>query len=215
MNIVLYGAEGRVGRLLHKMAVERGHNVYPVDIKGNFGANFDFFRQAEVVIDFSCAQATREVCDFCRARRLPLVTGVTGRSEQQQRLIEELKQVVPVCEKANFSIGAEALAALTELACKLLADWDCEIVEIHRRDKADSPSGTAKNLASMAAKRRNFCNVTVHSLRCGSAFGKHTVIFASQGESLTLTHEAENAEIFARGALLKAESICAAQNVSR
>lgn len=169
--------------------------------------------QVDGVVDFSTAEATREVCDFCRAHRCPLVTGVTGRTETQQQLIEELARVLPVSAKNNFSRGAQTLRRLVEVAAHL-SDWDCDIVELHRRGKKDAPSGTAKELAAVAAQRGSFRAVTVHSLRCGDSVGTHTVIFATNGERLVLTHEAQSAEIFADGAVAEAERlITLAQNV--
>lgn len=72
--------------------------------------------------------------------------------------------------------------------------------------KADCPSGTAKLLACDIMQNGTRI-VRVHSLRCGSNFGKHQVVFATDGESITVTHQAENVEIFALGAVHKAEEM--------
>ena len=161
----------------------------------------------DVVIDFSTAAATQDVCNFCRQHRCALVSGVTGRNEEQQQLIDCLSSELPVVCKSNFSVGVNMLHRLSEIVAKELADWDCEIVEIHRRGKLDSPSGTAKSLASTIAQQKNFKRVTTHALRCGSNFGKHEIVFATNGESLTLTHQAENVEIFALGSVLECEKL--------
>lgn len=204
MTIAVFGSDGRVGSKVAAIAEARGHTVLPVE-KGQ-APLFDK-QNADVVIDFSAADATDEVCSFCRSHRCPLVTGVTGRNETQQRAIDELSQQLPVTAKSNFAAGINALRAAVETLSRQLADWDCEIVEIHRKGKIDSPSGTAKMLAATAAKRKSFKGVTIHSLRCGSNFGCHSVIFATQGESLTLTHQAENTDIFAKGAVQTAERL--------
>ena len=161
----------------------------------------------DAVIDFSTAAATAEVCEFCRQHHSPLVSGVTGRNEEQSQLIERLATELPVVCKSNFSVGVDMLHRLSEIVAKELADWDCEIVEIHRRGKLDAPSGTAKSLAATVAKQKSFKKVTVHSLRCGSNFGKHEIVFAANGESLTITHQAENVDIFANGAIVTAEKL--------
>lgn len=225
MNIAVFGAQGRVGSKVVEIARNRGHNVYEIDkktvengqsiincakIPENDNAQFDFcdvVDKIDVVIDFSTAEATNEVCEFCKLHHSALVSGVTGRNDEQLRLIEQLSTEVPVIFKANFSVGVKMLHRICQIVARELKDWDCEIVETHRKGKIDSPSGTAKSLAGEIAERKSFRKVTVHSLRCGSNFGCHSVVFATQGESLTLTHQAENVDIFAKGAILEAEKL--------
>jgi 4-hydroxy-tetrahydrodipicolinate reductase len=47
----------------------------------------------------------------------------------------------------------------------------------------------------------------MHSVRAGDVVGDHTVIFASAGERLELTHKASSRETFAVGALRAARWI--------
>ena len=211
MNVAVFGAKGRVGSKIVEIAQQRGHAVIPVDIKDKIDTPDHTANQAngkiDVVIDFSTAAATKDVCDFCRQHRCALVSGVTGRNQQQQDLIDNLSKELPVVCKANFSVGVDMLHRLCEIVARELPDWDAEIVEIHRRGKLDAPSGTAKSLAATIAKQKSFKKVTTHALRCGSNFGKHEIIFATNGESLTITHQAENVEIFALGAILECEKL--------
>ena len=91
---------------------------------------------------------------------------------------------------------------------------------MHHRHKIDAPSGTARTLAEIlsGAIGRNYEDSVVfgreglvgprpakeigmHSLRGGDVVGDHTVIFASDGERLELTHKASNRMTFTRGAL--------------
>ena len=214
MNIAVYGAQGRVGSKVVQIAEQRGHTVIPIDKKNSENSSLNKKPDkttnccnVDVVIDFSTASATQDVCDFCRIHHCALVSGVTGRNEVQQALIDGLSQELPVVCKANFSIGVNMLQRICEIVAKELADWDCEIVEIHRKGKLDAPSGTAKSLAATVARKGSFKHVTTHALRIGSNFGRHEVIFATNGESLTLTHQAENVEIFALGAIIEAEKL--------
>lgn len=203
MNIAVWGALGRVGSKVVEFARKRGHNVYQIDI--DYENNI--IDDVDVAIDFSTADATQQVCDFCKLHRCALVTGVTGRNDEQTQLIEMLKREFSVVEKANFSVGVEFLHKICQLAAQQLVGWDCEVVEIHRKNKLDSPSGTAKSIAATVAEQNSFSKVTVHSLRAGSNFGTHAVVFASQGESLVFTHEAEGVEIFALGAIRESENL--------
>ena len=55
---------------------------------------------------------------------------------------------------ANTSLGVALLAELAERAARLGPEWDIEIVEMHHRNKADAPSGTALMLGEAAARGR-------------------------------------------------------------
>lgn len=198
MNVAVFGAKGRVGSAVVRLA--KGHNVWQID--KDFEHNP--LQTVDVVVDFSLPTATKNVVDFCKTHHCPLVTGVTGRSDTQLALLDELAQHVTVVAMDNFSQGVQMLAEICQYVAQN-CNWACEIVETHHAHKKDSPSGTAKMLASKIAKAGGeFCGVTVHSLRLGSNFGCHQVVFATSGESLTITHQAENVEIFARGALKRA-----------
>ena len=49
----------------------------------------------------------------------------------------------------------------------------------------------------------------MHSLRGGDVVGDHTVLFATLGERLELTHKASDRAIFARGALRASQWVVA------
>lgn len=208
MKIALFGANGRVGKRVCEIATKRGHTLLPIE------KDTPLPNEADVAIDFSLPQATERVCNFCAKARCPLVSGVTGRNDEEEALINALSQQVRVVCKPNFSVGIAMLERLCQIVARHMPDWDCEICETHRRDKKDSPSGTAKALASAICQCKSFKKVTVHSLRCGTNFGRHEVVFGGQGESLTLVHQAENVDVFALGAVLEAESIGLSQNVT-
>lgn len=221
MNIAVFGAKGRVGSKVVELAKKRGHTVLAIDIKDTEKNNEQYHavptskttsvpvdtEKIDAVIDFSTADATHEVCNFCKSNRCALISGVTGRNQQQSAEIANLSRQLPVVCKANFSVGVEILHRLCEIVAKELPDWDCEIVETHRKGKLDAPSGTAKSIATRICRQKSFKKVIVHALRCGSNFGRHEVTFATNGESLTLTHQAEGVEIFALGAIIEAENL--------
>lgn len=201
MKIAIFGAKGRMGKAVCAEVENRGHDV--VAIEKN--TNLEDIPNVDVAIDFSLPEATEEVCEFCRERHCPLVTGVTGRNPNQQSLVDRLKSQVKVIEKGNFSSGIATMKKVCAELAKL--GWDCEIVETHRKSKKDSPSGTAKELATEILKNGNGRIVKIHALRLGSNFGRHEVVFATAGESLTVIHQAENSEIFAKGAVDIAETL--------
>lgn len=206
MKIAVFGANGRVGSKVCEIAAERGHKIVAIEKD----TDIDKVSAADVAIDFSTAAATESVCEFCKKRLCPLVTGVTGRNDAQKEILEETKRVVAVKESANFSVGISQMYELCKTLAKL--GWDCEIVETHRKNKRDCPSGTAKELACVIAQNGTR-KVNIHSLRAGSNFGTHEVVFATEGESITVTHRAENVNIFALSAIKCAEQLFESKKV--
>lgn len=175
-------------------------------------------RDADVVVDFSSADAAEAICAGAIEARTALVMGTTGHSAEQRRAIEAAARMIPIVLASNFSVGVNALFSLAEHAAKILGEgFDIEIVEAHHRTKKDAPSGTAKTLVETMQRVRKTGRVRhgregisgerarteigIHSIRGGDVVGDHTVIFAGDGERLELTHRASSRETFARGAL--------------
>jgi 4-hydroxy-tetrahydrodipicolinate reductase len=121
-----------------------------------------------------------------------------------------------------MSMGVIMLSVLVERAAMALAaqDWDVEVLEMHHKHKVDAPSGTALLLGDAAAAGRGIDlaenavrvrdghtgareegSIGFATLRGGSVVGDHSVLFAGNGESITLSHRAEDRGIFARGAV--------------
>lgn len=203
MNLTVFGAHGRLGKRVVEIAQKRGHSVWQID--KNYSENQ--LDKVDAVINFATAEGIEDVVEFCRKHRCPLVTGTTGLTAKQQGLIDELAKTATVVQKANFAIGIDMLYRLCDIVSREL-HWDCVVVETHRRGKKDAPSGTARSLQNMISKNLgSFKSVETHSLRLGDNAGRHEVTFANGGESLTLTHQAYSADIFALGAVKEAESL--------
>jgi 4-hydroxy-tetrahydrodipicolinate reductase len=162
-------------------------------------------KDCDVAIDFSNASSIEEVCRAATTNRKALVIGTTGHSQAQRQLIETSAKSLPIVFASNFSVGVNALFALTKRAAEILgAEFKPQIVETHHTKKIDAPSGTAKTLGEIL-KRELKIEVPIESLREGDVVGEHTVTFLGASERLELTHRAESRDIFARGALRAAE----------
>ena len=209
LRILLVGAKGRMGRAIeeeakssqsHLTIAHRGQRGDPID---------DKLTSVDVVIDVSHADATDDLCAACTKAQIPIVIGTTGHSTEQRNTIEKAARSVPVVLASNFSIGVNALFALTCRAASILGEeFDREIIETHHRMKKDAPSGTAKTLAEILREESGAGGeIPIQSIRKGEIVGQHTVIFTGPGERLELTHQAESRAIFARGALRAAQWI--------
>ena len=208
IRVLLIGAGGRMGKAIVDLA-SRESNIEIVAQCDLGDAIEPAMENCDVAIDFSHADAIGEICRAALQFRKPLVIGTTGHSRAQRQAIEKAAQSVPIVFAPNFSIGVNALFALTHSAAEILSDeFDVEIIETHHRMKKDAPSGTAKTLAEILKKARKIDNeIPTRSIREGDVVGEHIVVFAGPGERVELTHRASSREIFARGALRAAEWI--------
>jgi len=158
-------------------------------------------KDCDVAIDFSNAGAIEEICRIALQHRKALVIGTTGHSPEQRRLIEKSAESLAIVFASNFSVGVNALFALTRRAAEILgSEFAPEITETHHKMKKDAPSGTAKTLGEILKEALEI-EIPIESIREGDVVGEHTVSFVGPGERLELTHRAGSREIFARGAL--------------
>jgi 4-hydroxy-tetrahydrodipicolinate reductase len=180
------------------------------------------FAKADGVIDFSAPAASVEFAGYAAQARIVHVIGTTGCSAEDDARIAAAARHATIVKSGNMSLGVNLLAELVAQAARALGpdDFDIEILEMHHRHKVDAPSGTALMLGEAAAAGRdvNLSESSVRvrdghtgarqagsigfaTLRGGSVVGDHSVIFAGTGERLTLTHNAEDRSVFARGAV--------------
>ena len=230
MKIILCGACGRMGSNVAQLCSERGVTVtagvdvapapMPFSVYPDFS---DIREEADAVIDFSPASSVRERLDFCKARNIGIVIAGTAFSDEDEALIREAANVIPVFQTGNLSVGVNLLQMLVKKAAEVLGDgFDAEIVERHHNMKKDAPSGTALMLAKSVNEgfggskenvygrhglvgARKKSEIGIHAVRGGTIVGEHEVMFAGQDEIVTLSHSARSRMVFAEGALRAAE----------
>jgi 4-hydroxy-tetrahydrodipicolinate reductase len=180
------------------------------------------FANADGVIDFSAPTASVEYAGYAAQARIVHVIGTTGCSVEDEAAIAAAARHATIVKSGNMSLGVNLLAAMVEQAARALpaADFDIEILEMHHRHKVDAPSGTALLLGEAAARGRDIAlaersvrvrdghtgareagTIGFATLRGGSVVGDHSVLLAGAGERITLSHQAEDRAIFARGAV--------------
>jgi 4-hydroxy-tetrahydrodipicolinate reductase len=231
-KIGIIGSKGRMGQALMDAIKEAGHELAGGVDKGDDVSAL--IAASDVLVDFSSPHALEATLDACISAKKPIAIGTTGLEERHHYLIDDAAADIAILQTGNTSLGVTMLAALVhEAASRLGPDWDIEIVEMHHRMKVDAPSGTAMLLGEAAAKGRHIDlapnsergrdgitgarktgAIGFASLRGGTVAGDHSVIFASNEESITISHRAENRAIFARGAV-KAASWLTTQKPGR
>lgn len=181
----------------------------------------DVIERADVVIDFTLHHLLPSVATLCASYGKALVSGTTGLDATGREALEKAARVIPVVWASNFSTGVNTLFWLARKAAEILGPgFDLEVVEMHHRLKQDAPSGTATTLAEILAGvrgsqlaeavrhgrqglvgERTSGEIGIHAIRGGDVVGDHTVIFATSGERVELTHKASSRDTFANGAL--------------
>jgi 4-hydroxy-tetrahydrodipicolinate reductase len=187
------------------------------------------FRASDVLIEFTTPAATAAHAALAADLGKPMVIGTTGLSGEEGEHVRRAGGRVPIVWAANTSLGINLLLGLVDqVACRLGAEWDIEIIEMHHRGKVDAPSGTALALGRAAAAARGVVlddvaqrgrdgitgprrsgDIGFAALRGGDAVGDHQVIFAGIGERLELVHRATNRAIYAKGAVRAARWVAA------
>ncbi|UZE28435.1 4-hydroxy-tetrahydrodipicolinate reductase [Pseudomonas asplenii] len=175
----------------------------------------------DVLIDFTLPEVMLKNLAFCRKVGKAMVIGTTGLNAEQKQLLVEAGKDIPIVFAANFSVGVNLSLKLLELTARVLGeDADIEIIETHHRHKVDSPSGTAMRMGEVIADtlERDLHKVAVYgreghvgarardtigfaTVRGGDVVGDHTVLFATEGERLEITHKASSRMTFAKGAV--------------
>jgi 4-hydroxy-tetrahydrodipicolinate reductase len=175
----------------------------------------------DVVIDFTLPDVAVEAARLAALAGAAMVAGTTGLSPDQEEVIAKAARYVPVIRAANTSVGVTLLSALAEQAARMLGiDYDIEVLEMHHRHKIDAPSGTALALGKALATGRGVNlgdvkqvvrdgyigarkagDIGFATLRGGDIAGEHEIIFAADGERVTLGHKASSRQVFAVGAV--------------
>jgi len=204
VRVALIGARGRMGQTILDLA--KRDSKIDIVAKCDLGDAIDAaMKDCDVAIDFSNASSIEEVCRAASQNRKALVIGTTGHSPEQRALIEKTAKSLPIVFTSNFSVGVNALFALTRRAAEIFgAEFKPEIVETHHTKKKDAPSGTAKTLGEILKEQLKI-DIPIESIREGDIVGKHTVTFIGPSERLELTHHAGSREIFGSGALRAAQ----------
>jgi 4-hydroxy-tetrahydrodipicolinate reductase len=176
----------------------------------------------DVIIDFSTPHQLESTLTYATKHHIPCVLAATGLTSFHEELIEKSSAQIPIFVSANLSLGVALLKQLLSDSLHFLGnDIDIDVVETHHTRKVDSPSGTAKMLASTISSITGKTMVTsypesqlkdantfgVHALRLGNVVGTHEIHLSLGDEIVTISHQALSRDIFAKGALRAAQYI--------
>ena len=176
--------------------------------------------ETDVVVDFTSAEAVKANVLAALDRRVAVVVGSSGLTADDYAEIDERAHAagVGVIAAGNFSVlAALLLRSATEIARHVPA-W--EILDYASTGKPDVPSGTSRELAERLgqaavgrsldelvgpreARGATVAGTQIHSLRLPSFVVSTEVLFAAEGERLSVRHDAgESPAPYVAGTLL-------------
>src|SRR5207244_3330781 len=183
---------------------------------------------ADVLVDFTHAAVVRANVLAALERGVHVVVGSSGLSAADYDEIDVLarERRVGVIAAGNFSLTAALLLRSAVEAARQLDAW--EVIDYASAGKSDAPSGTAQELAERLdgvrppalgvpidetlgapeARGATVAGTQVHSIRLPSFVVSTEVVFAAEGERLSIRHDAgETPAPYVAGTLLAIRAV--------
>lgn len=222
MNIALIG-HGTMGHEVEKEAERSDHTVCSVITNTRDLKNTDL-QNVDVAIEMSRPEAVVSNIEILAKKEVTTVVGTTGwysEMAQVRKLVENTH--IGFLWSSNFSLGVQLFLKIVEQGARYIdrvPEYDVFVHEFHHKNKKDSPSGTAHEIAKRvlrAVERKDKMvsaklnrmpapgELHVSSTRGGSVPGTHSVFFDRFADTIEITHRARNRTGFAIGAVRAAE----------
>lgn len=210
LRIALLGASGRMGSGIIDLAENSSSFMISKKItRQQLDEKILSLDDVDVVIDFSLPQATLQLIRFFKDHKIhkPLMIGTTGFDDDQWEEIHEISKDCPVIQTSNTSLSIGLICQFAEKAASVLGkDYEILITEVHHKHKVDSPSGTAKMLAQACVKGGAH-EPHIQASRIGDVKGMHEITFFGPYDRIVIRHEADDRQLFCKGALTLAQWI--------
>lgn len=224
----IFGASGRLGKAiaseillsnlfaLGPILVHRQSSKIGIDLGFLLGQSplkkyleTDSNEKPDVWIDVSVAAGLENRLKLFEAHEKPVVFGTTGFSKEELQKIEILSLKIPIFYAANFSLGMALMQKFArEAALHFPPSTYIDLIETHHSKKKDAPSGSAIQIArTIQTAIPDRPPVSIHSIRSGHIVGEHTLLLNTGEEKFVITHEIDNRNVFAKGALRAAHFI--------
>ena len=180
---------------------------------------------AEVVVDFTVIDASRQNLAWAAEHGVHAVVGTTGFTADDHDRLRSAFTRSNCLIAPNFAIGAVLMMRFAELA----APWfeSAEVIELHHDRKVDAPSGTAMlTVERMAAASDSWgddptekevlpgarggtgpAGIHVHSVRLRGLVAHQEVLLGAAGQSLSIRHDSYDRDSFMPGVVLAVKQV--------
>lgn len=227
IRVIVNGAHGKMGTL----ACETLKNHPEFELSAQLSKNDDLGQaieatQAQIVVDLTRADSVYQNSLTIIKHGAHPIIGTSG------LLPAQIKELTAQCETQrlggiiapNFSISAVLMMLFAAKAGEYFSE--VEIIETHHQQKLDAPSGTALKTAEMIAAARKkpknqlnlkelipgarggtHADISIHSLRLPGVLARQQVIFANEGETLSITDDSISRSCFMPGIVLACQKV--------
>ena len=235
MKIALigYGKMGRMIEQIARGRGHEIVCIIDVDNQQDFDS--EAFKSADVAIEFTNPTAAYGNYLKAFSHNVKVVSGSTGWMKDYGDDVKRMCSAEggqTLFWASNFSVGVAIFSAVNRYLAKIMngfPQYDVRMEETHHIHKLDAPSGTAITLAEeiisdvdrkkqwVKGVQRNADGtvegtnevaadeLAIESIRRGEVPGIHSVIYDSDADCITITHDAHSRKGFAMGAVLAAE----------
>ena len=235
MKIALigYGKMGRMIEQIARGRGHEIVCIIDVDNQQDFDS--EAFKSADVAIEFTNPTAAYGNYLKAFSHNVKVVSGSTGWMKDHGDDVKRMCSAEggqTLFWASNFSVGVAIFSAVNRYLAKIMngfPQYDVRMEETHHIHKLDAPSGTAITLAEeiisdvdrkkqwVKGVQRNADGtvegtnevaadeLAIKSIRRGEVPGIHSVIYDSDADCITITHDAHSRKGFAMGAVLAAE----------
>lgn len=235
MKIALigYGKMGRMIEQIARGRGHEIVCIIDVDNQQDFDS--EAFKSADVAIEFTNPTAAYGNYLKAFSHNVKVVSGSTGWMKDHGDDVKRMCSAEggqTLFWASNFSVGVAIFSAVNRYLAKIMngfPQYDVRMEETHHVHKLDAPSGTAitlaeeivndldrktawvkgeQHLADGTVEGTNVCEpaeLPIESIRRDEVPGIHSIIYNSEADCITITHDAHSRKGFALGAVLAAE----------
>lgn len=235
MKIALigYGKMGRMIEQIAKDRGHEIVCVIDVDNQQDFDS--EAFKSSDVAIEFTNPTAAYGNYLKAFRHNVKVVSGSTGWMKEHGDDVRRMCSAEggqTLFWASNFSVGVAIFSAVNRYLAKIMngfPQYDVRMEETHHIHKLDAPSGTAITLAeeiiSDVDRKKEWVKgvqrladgsvegsndvaadqLAIESIRRDEVPGIHSVVYDSDADCITITHDAHSRKGFAMGAVLAAE----------
>ena len=209
--------------------------VCVIDVENQQDFDSEAFKSADVAIEFTNPTAAYGNYLKAFRHNVKVVSGSTGWMKEHGDDVRRMCSAEggqTLFWASNFSVGVAIFSAVNRYLAKIMngfPQYDVRMEETHHIHKLDAPSGTAITLAeeiiSDVDRKKEWVKgvqrladgsvegsndvaadqLAIESIRRDEVPGIHSVVYDSDADCITITHDAHSRKGFAMGAVLAAE----------